>query len=83
MISSVRNDVDGRRDLTPLPKDLNDYVSIKGNFDKLLIVSRDPKLNISDSKKITKINVYTSDHKQSEHINLVWDSSYCGYSDSL
>lgn len=65
------------------PSDVDDYETMKGNIDRLLIVSRDPKLIMSESKAIAKIDVYSDDLKNSDHINLIWDGSYCGYSDRI
>jgi replicative DNA helicase len=83
VISTVSNDVDQRENQTPQPFDVNDYETMRGNIDRLLIVSRDPKLIMSESKAIAKIDVYSDDLKKSEHINLIWDGSYCGYSDRI
>lgn len=70
--------------LTPTRQPESNYrLYSQDHFDKLLIISCDPNLIISDTKKLAKINVYSNDLKKSEDLNLVWDDSYCGYSDSL
>lgn len=83
VISTVKQEVDERENQTPRPEDLHDYSTIRENFDKLLIVSRDPKLELSKSRKIANINVYSNGHAKSKDISLVWDGSYCGYSETL
>jgi hypothetical protein len=56
---------------------------MKGNIDRLLLASRDPKLVVSESRAIAKVDVYSDDLKKSEYVNLIWDGSYSGYSDRI
>ncbi|MDO9182316.1 MAG: DnaB-like helicase C-terminal domain-containing protein [Bacteriovorax sp.] len=83
VISTVSSDVDHRENIVPNPTDVNDYETMKGYFDRLLIVSRDPKLIVSESKAIAKIDVYSDDLKKADYVNLIWDGSYCGFSDRI
>ncbi|OUR93578.1 hypothetical protein A9Q84_19105 [Halobacteriovorax marinus] len=83
VLSTVSKDVDRRESVIPTPEDVNNYSSMKDHLDNLLIVSRKPELKLSERKGIAKIDVYSKGSNQYEHINLIWDGSYCGYSDTL
>ncbi len=83
VISTVSKIADTRPLRKPIPKDVNNYSSMVGHVDKLLIVSREGNGSLAGGKGIVNIHVYNDDLKSSDHINLVWDGTYCGYSDSL
>jgi replicative DNA helicase len=83
VLSTVLESADKREEKRPIPEDLKDYGEIKDNFDKLIIVSQDPKMSLSNSKKIANLDVYSHTRNSHNHIHLVWDGSYCGYSESL
>ena len=83
VISTVSEKADRRVNGMPQLNDVNEFELMKGHFDKLLLVSRDPKLSLSDSKKIARIDVYSDEIASPQKVNLVWDGSYCGYSESL
>lgn len=83
VINTVSDIVEERADKRPRPEDLKDYNSFKGFYDKLLIVSQDPKMTLSSSRRIANIDVYTQSQNSFNHLNLVWDGTYCGYSEAL
>jgi replicative DNA helicase len=83
VISTVTEDADTRDNMRPLPEDLRDFENIKDKYDKLLAVSQNPNLHLSESKKIANIDVYNRSKETISNINLVWDGTYCGYTDTL
>jgi len=67
----------------PMAEDLVDHKVLREIYDKLLIVSRSGEVVLTDNKKIAHIDVYDSFGEESSSVHLVWDGSYCSYSDQL
>ena len=83
IIDHISKEAENKIDQDLNPTDVSDFETMKGCVDRLILVSRDSKLLISRSLAITKIDVYADLMKKSEHVNLVWDGSYCGYTDRI
>lgn len=83
VISTILPGADKRKERRPILEDLRDYSSMPAYVDKLLIVSSAEALPVNAGKKIANVEVYSDELQSSDLINLIWNGSYCGYSDKL